>query len=292
MSLKGIDISHYNAPIDWNKVKNQINFAILKLGNIGDNKKFWLDDTFENNYNACKSLGIPVGVYVYSYTNNVDNAKIAGQEVANYVKNLNLELPVYIDMEDNEIKVEGKERLSQLVIVFNEEIEKVGKWAGVYANLDWFKNYLSEDIRKRFTTWIAHVEYSNDLDKYKGQYDMFQYSWKGHVDGIKGNNGNVDMNILYRDLISEIKGESKPIKEPEGSDEPVRVYQNGSTPEKVYADTQLTNHIGTLNINEKCDCFGVFENRAIVRFHVDGTSQKYKNNNYKIGFCKWLGGIK
>ena len=289
MSLKGIDISHYNQPINWNQVKSQIDFAILKMGNIGDNKKFWLDDTFEANYKACKSLNIPIGVYVYSYTNEIENARLAGQEVANYVKNLQLELPVYLDMEDNEIKVEGKSKLSELVRTFNAEVEKSGKWAGVYANLDWFRNYLDEDIRTKYTTWIAHVEYPNQLNKYEGQYDMFQYSWKGHVTGISGNNGNVDMNIMYRDLISEINGggsvEPQP-QEPEGSDEPVRIYQNGSTPEKIYADTDLTKHIGTLNPYESCDCFGEFHGRAMVRYHVDGT------DNYKIGFAEWLGGIK
>ena len=176
MSYKGIDVSHYNAPIDWNKVKSQIDFAIVKLGNIGDNTKFWLDNDFERNYQECKRLNIPIGVYVYSYTNNLNNAKLAGQEVANYVKKLNLDLPVYLDMEDNEIKVEGKQKLSELVRVFNAEIEKVGKYAGVYANLDWFNNYLDKDIREKYTTWIAHVEYPNQQNKYEGQYDMFQYS--------------------------------------------------------------------------------------------------------------------
>ena len=72
----------------------------------------------------------------------------------------------------------------------------------------------------------------------------------------------------------------------EGGDEPVRRYQNGSTSEDVYADTNCTNKIGSLNPRETCDCFGVFNDRAMVRYKVDGT------NNYKIGFCKWTGGVK
>ena len=69
-------------------------------------------------------------------------------------------------------------------------------------------------------------------------------------------------------------------------DEPMRVYQNGSTPEPVYADTNLTKEIGCINANESCDCFGIFENRAIVRYKVSNAE------NYKIGFCKWTGGVK
>ena len=71
-----------------------------------------------------------------------------------------------------------------------------------------------------------------------------------------------------------------------GSDEEVRTYANGSTRENIYSDTDCKNKIGSLDPWEKCDCFGEFNKRAMVRYHVNGT------NNYKIGFAKWLGGIK
>ena len=83
--------------------------------------------------------------------------------------------------------------------------------------------------------------------------------------------------------------EEKPIPDDNiesGSDEPVRIYQNGSTTENVYADTACTIKIGSLYPREKCDCFGIFHDRAMVRYNVNNTS------NYKIGFCKWLGGVK
>lgn len=214
MSYKGIDVSHYNEPTNWDLIKDQIDFAILKLGNIGDNNKFWLDNVFEENYAECKRLNIPVGVYVYCYCNSPENSRIAGEQVREYLNDKPLELPIYIDMEDNEIKVEGKDRLTEIVIAFNAEIEKANKWAGVYANLDWFNNYLHKDIIKdKYTTWIAHIDYTNNQDKYEGQYDMFQYSWKGHIVGCDGNNGDVDMNIMYRDIINEIAG-TTPTPEP------------------------------------------------------------------------------
>ena len=71
-----------------------------------------------------------------------------------------------------------------------------------------------------------------------------------------------------------------------GGDEEMKIYQNGSTEETVYADTDCTVKIGSLNSKEKCDCYGIFNNRAVVRYKVDGTE------NYKIGFCKWTGGVK
>lgn len=198
----GIDVSKWQGDIDWNKVKSHINFAIIKLGNIGDNKKFWTDEKFERNYTECKRLGIPVGVYVYCYTNEVDNAKQAGQEVAKYLDGKILELPVYIDMEDKEIIGEGRAKLEQIIEAFNTEIENAGLWAGVYANENWFNNYLDkETIKKKYTTWIA--SYKAGTDCYKGEYDMWQNSSSGGIDGI---NGNVDTNYLYRDLIAQITG--------------------------------------------------------------------------------------
>ena len=92
----------------------------------------------------------------------------------------------------------------------------------------------------------------------------------------------------FLDMVSSYL-EDKPIENKNiesGSDEPVKTYQNGSTTEVVYADTACTKKIGSLSPREACDCFGIFNNRAMVRYNVSGTS------NYKIGFCKWLGGVK
>lgn len=72
----------------------------------------------------------------------------------------------------------------------------------------------------------------------------------------------------------------------DGSDVEMKTYQNGSTSEIVYADSNCTTKIGSLDPREKCDCFGIFNNRAMVRYRVGST------NNYKIGFCKWTGGVK
>lgn len=76
------------------------------------------------------------------------------------------------------------------------------------------------------------------------------------------------------------------VAEVKGSDEPVRKYKNGSTKETIYADTNLTKVIGSLSPYEECDCFGIFNNRPMVRYKIDGS------NNYKIGFAKWTGGVK
>ena len=207
--MKGIDVSSWQSTIDWDKVKSQIDFAILRVGYIGNNENK-LDIQFERNYSECKRLGIPVGVYVYNYVKTEDRIKVCADWVVEKLNGKTLELPVYLDMEDESIAYLGKDKLTNLCIAFNTKIEATKRWAGVYANLNWYNNFLNKDeIKARYTTWIAH--YGVDINKYNGQYDLFQYSSSGRVEGIEG---NVDMNIMYVDLISEIKG-SAPAPQPQ-----------------------------------------------------------------------------
>lgn len=201
MSYKGIDVSHFQGNIDWNKVKGNIDFAILRLGWIGNNNNHTLDTKFEKYYNACKSTGIPIGIYVYNYCNSEDTVKSGAEWTVNQLKDKGIDLPIYIDMEDRSIENLGKDKLTSICIAFNTVIENAGYWAGVYANLNWYTNYLNKDtIKARYTTWVAH--YGISQDRYVGQYDMLQYSDTGKISGISG---NVDMDIMYRDLINEIK---------------------------------------------------------------------------------------
>ena len=276
MSKFGIDVSHHNGNIIWDSVKPQIDFAILKLGNTGDNNKFWLDESFETYYSECKRLNIPVGVYLYCYTNSVENAKEAARQVAEYLKSKTLELPVFLDMEDKEIKVEGKNKLTEITIAFNTEIENNGFRAGVYANRDWFDNYLNkEELKTRYATWIA--TYCAGTNKYEGEYDMWQNSSKGKINGIFG---YVDTNYMYTDLIAQNSNTEEPGDNKKGSEEiPMFRFKNGKTVEPIYADTDHTIKIGSLNKWEECDCFGIFNGAPMVRYEVGNTG------NYKVGFA-------
>ena len=196
----GIDVSTFQGNINWDKVKSQIGFAILRLGWIGNKNNHTLDTKFERNYSECKRLGIPVGVYVYNYCNCEDTAKSGAEWALQQLNGKSLELPVYLDMEDSSIANLGKDKLTNICIAFNTVIENTGLWAGVYANKDWFDNKLNKDtIKSKYTTWIAH--YTSGTNKYQGEYDIWQNSSSGKINGISG---NTDTNYMYRDLIAEI----------------------------------------------------------------------------------------
>ena len=195
--LKGIDVSGYQGNIDWKKVKNDgVKFAIIKLGTIYDEDENSIESTFEKNYNECIKNNIPIGVYVYNYCNSIEALKKGANWVLEVLNKRALNLPVYLDMEDKTIVSEGKAALTNQCNEFAKILTNAGYEAGVYANLNWFENYLEpKNFNSNISVWVA--QYYKECE-YEGEYDIWQYSSSGKVDGISG---NVDMNYLYNENI-------------------------------------------------------------------------------------------
>ena len=194
-----IDVSTWQGKIDWEKVKPHIDGAIIRCGYGSDSEKYD-DDQFKRNADECTRLGIPFGVYIYSYAKTDEKAKSEAEHVLRLIKPYKLSYPVYYDLEEPGTEKGAVDR----AVIFGGIIEKAGYWCGVYANLNWWNNYLKG--LERFTKWVA--QYNTKCD-YKGAHlDIWQYSSKGSVPGIKG---NVDMNYCYRDFPVEILGKA-PVK--------------------------------------------------------------------------------
>lgn len=192
MKRKIIDVSQWQGWIDWDLVKRSgVDGAIIRCG-YGNDMATQDDWHFHRNTDECERLGIPYGVYIYSYAADTEMAKSEAAHVLRLVKGKKLSYPIYIDLEENNSKGFAK----QAANVFGDEIEKSGYWCGVYASLSWWENYLKG--LERFTKWVAHW----DVDKPGIDCDMWQYSSNGRVSGI---NGRVDMNYCYRDFTKLIK---------------------------------------------------------------------------------------
>lgn len=203
MELKLIDVSVHQGQIDWAKVKNHIDGAIIRCG-YGSDYANQDDKRFVQNVEACIKHGIPFGVYLYSYAKTISAAKSEAAHVLRILEPYKNELsyPVYYDLEEAGTENGAVER----AIVFGEIIESKGYWCGIYANQYWWRTYLKSGL-DRFTKWVA--KYSDEKPSgISGTYDIWQYSSKGYVPGIEG---NVDMNVCYRDFPGEIK--KAPIKE-------------------------------------------------------------------------------
>lgn len=195
---KIIDVSTHQGKIDWEKVKPQIDGAILRCGYGGDLES--QDDAqFKRNADECTRLGIPFGVYIYSYADSVEKAKSEAAHALRLVKGYKLAFPIYLDLEESKTIPGIIERAN----VFGDIIEAAGYWCGVYSSLHWWNTHLKE--LDRFTKWVAQWNKTCD---YKGSsLDMWQYTDKGKIDGISG---YVDMNECYRDFPAVLLGEVKP----------------------------------------------------------------------------------
>lgn len=199
MTKFGIDVSKYQGNIDWSKVKaSGVDFAILRVG-IGDNIVTQDDVKFKYNADACTRLGIPFGVYIYSYATNVSHALSEAKHILRVIKGYKLDYPVYYDLED----AGTTQKCSKIVIgdmaeVFCTEIQKAGYYPAIYANKYWFTSVLTD---KRFNKWDKWVAQYSSKCTYVGSYQMWQKASNGHIDGIVG---NVDINECYVDYPSLI----------------------------------------------------------------------------------------
>ena len=203
MEYKGIDVSKYQGDINFKKVKDDdIQFVIIRIGygQYGSQK----DEKFEANYEGFKAVDMPIGVYLYSYALSTTDAKREAEVVLKWLKDRELNLPVYYDIEDRSQINLGKNTLTKMCETFCDTIEKGGYWAGVYTNKYFFTTYLDyELLGDKYTCWVAQY---NDINTYRGRYDMWQYTSSGKVDGISG---YVDRDILYRDIFDNRGGDRK-----------------------------------------------------------------------------------
>lgn len=191
---RGIDVSFANGLIDWKKVKDEIDFAILRVG-FGSDYVSQDDVQFATNVKACEKYDIPYSVYLYSYATSVEKARSEAEHTLRLLNGRTLDMPVFYDLEEERIAKLGKAKVLEISKAFCDVIENAGYQTGFYANKYWFENYLTDSWYDTKVKWLA--QYNNTVT-YKGKYDIWQYSSSGKINGI---NGNVDMNFCYISIV-------------------------------------------------------------------------------------------
>lgn len=238
MELKGIDVSSWQGKPDWPKVSNSgVKFAILRI-----HQKSGVDTSFEHNYKGCKSNGILIGGYKYSYALTPAQAIDEAEDVLSVLGGRGLDFPVFYDLEWSQQRSLGKQAIENVAIAFLTRIKKAGYKVGIYCNLDWYNNVLS-DALKQYDCWIARYP-ANDNGSVQERLRPnvgvgWQYSSKGKVPGISG---NVDMDVFYKDYRdSNQKGETKMVKISNcGHDERGR-YAGGKAGDQTGTEYQIMN---------------------------------------------------
>ena len=148
--IKGIDISKHNGNIDWDKVKaDGIQFAIIRIG-WGNDSKDQDDPTANRNMDECERLGIPYGVYIYSYALNEADAVSEAQHTLRMIKNRKVQMGMWFDMEDADdyknkhklpLDVAHKTLYTNICNKFCETIKNAGySDVGVYSGKWVFEN--------------------------------------------------------------------------------------------------------------------------------------------------------
>ena len=223
---KGIDVSKHNGNINWSKVKNNINFAIIRCG-YGMNQANQDDEQYVNNVRGCIENGIPFGVYLYSYANTLEKAQSEAEHVLRLVNSYKdkLTLGIWYDIEDKIQRDLGKDFLEQIINTFCNKVKENGYNVGIYANKDWFTNRISDNIKNSYPLWVAGYGNNNGEPHYNYRYEhnnmiIFQYTSKGKVGGISG---NVDLNEYYGDELKAPETEEKPVEEKPSQD----IYNDG-----------------------------------------------------------------
>lgn len=216
----GIDVSQYQGLIDWEVAKDHIDFAIIRCG-YGQDISAQDDKLFKRNADECTRLGIPFGVYLYSYAKNSSDAKSEARHVMRLIKNYKLAYPVYYDLEDeNTTGKQSNDVIASIAKTFADELEANDYYVGMYASLYWWRTKLTNSIFNRYTRWVANYAAELNFDK---PYDMWQYSSTGWVEGIPS---IVDLNYCYKDFPAIIERAGK---NNFGKDTPAQQYNIGDT---------------------------------------------------------------
>lgn len=190
---KLIDVSQWNGGINWQAVKDAGWHAIIRVG-YGSDYYDQDDWTANQNMDECERLGIPYGVYLYSYATNDDMARSEAQHILRMIQGRNLSYPVYLDVEEP-----GTEWYARRACeVVGPIIEAAGYWFGIYSATSWWNAYLG-GLENQYTRWLANW----GVPAPPLSCDIWQYT----SDEVgPGCSGRTDCNIVYRDFPAEIRG--------------------------------------------------------------------------------------
>lgn len=198
---KGIDVSEHNGIIDWEKVKaSGVEFAMIRAG-YGRT----VDKQFRRNAGECNRVGLPIGVYWFSYALNAAGASQEAAVCLEAIKPYRIDFPVAFDLEYDSVSYAqkhgvciGMQLASDMARAFCGAIRAAGYSAANYTNQDYLRRYFDADVQQDFPVWLAQWPGGTpSLDKPPRECVIWQYSETGTVPGIKG---SVDLNVYYKEM--------------------------------------------------------------------------------------------
>lgn len=186
--MKVIDISHHHGALDWKKVKAAgVGGVIIRAGR----GQAGLDRMFHNHINGAISVGLPIGIYYFSYAYT---KKMARREAARCLEIIKpyrekITMPVYFDWEYDSMKYArangvkpDRALITTMHKAFLEPIEAAGYRGGYYSNYDYIKSgYIDKAALKGYSFWYARY-----TSKEQSGCDLWQYTESGRIAGVSG----------------------------------------------------------------------------------------------------------
>lgn len=200
---KGIDVSYHNGTINWKKVKKDgVDFAFIRVAYRGyENGRLKMDSEALENMKNANAAGVPIGVYIFSQAISSKEAIQEADYIVSKIKKYQIDLPIVLDFEYVAVGVGrlykaklSKSAATNICTSFCKRIQELGYTPMVYASKSMYQDEMyAADVSQKYPIWMAH--YTNGTTDYSGEYEYWQYSSSGTVDGIKGY--YVDLNFRY-----------------------------------------------------------------------------------------------
>lgn len=179
-----LDVSQWQGALNWEAIAPDIDGAIIRCG-YGDDMESQDDLQWFRNVRECERLGIPYGVYLYSYATDEKHAYSEAEHALRLLDGHSPQYPVFFDSEEN-----GTQGAAAIcATIFCTEIENAGYNAGIYASSSWWRSYL--DGIDEWYKWVA--EWSG-ADSCSMPCDIWQFTSDYYLNGQR-----FDANYVYMD---------------------------------------------------------------------------------------------
>lgn len=196
-----IDVSSWQGDVDWAKAKaDGVEGAIIRLGYGWGN---YADAKAQRNINECKRLGIPFGIYWYSYAYDANCARAEGNDVAAKLRQMgvspnDLKYPVYYDLEKwtwaGHTPPTNPNVYSGMADAWYGALQSAGyKNLGVYSYTSYLQGPLNNSSIYAKTRWVAQYGAQMGYNAFGTNDRGWQYTSSGRINGISG---SVDMNAF------------------------------------------------------------------------------------------------
>ena len=193
----GIDVSHHQGDIDWEKVRAEgVTFAFIRIGyrGYGEEGKICPDTRALENIKEAQAQGIDVGVYFFSQAVSEAEALEEADFVLSSLENIDLQLPVVYDPEsilDDEARTDNVtgEQFTKNTRVFCDAVREAGYEPMIYSNMLWEAYEFDLAQLSDLDIWYADYEEEPQTPYH---FTFWQYSNEGTIDGIEG---AVDLNL-------------------------------------------------------------------------------------------------